>query len=70
MGMPSCHLLVSWDWETLVWSYIATASWKIQIPNDKLLPGRQFFTQYWTLHKNANPAGVAVSNGGKGVLGF
>ena len=70
MRMPSCQLLVSWDLALPVFTQTKSITGLLTIPPDNGLLGFEFFTQLWILDSTANPAGIATSNGGKGVIGY
>ena len=69
MGMPKCSLLVSWDLTAPVFALNTATTWKILVPMDSGLLGAEFFNQLWIQDASANPAGIATSNGGRGVVG-
>ena len=70
LGMGNCQMLASWDAEFPIWS---TANgglvWKATAANNTSLLGVTFYNQVWVQDPKANPAQIAVSNAGKGVVG-
>jgi hypothetical protein len=40
----------------------------LPVPNDPTLDGLEFFNQALVVDLGVNPAGVTVSNGGRGVI--
>jgi hypothetical protein len=69
LGMPGCSLLTS-----VVLTQVATgtgnaATWSISVPNDSSILGASFFNQAFVPSPSTNPAGLVVTNGGRGRLG-
>ncbi len=69
--MPNCDLLVS-EVLTLPFSVGSgnSANLIFFVPNDTNLLGVTFYNQAWVRDPNANAAGIAATNGAKGVIGF
>jgi hypothetical protein len=69
LGMPGCSLLTS-----VVLTQVATgtgnaATWSIGVPNDSSILGASFFNQAFVPSPTTNPAGLVVTNAGRGRLG-
>ncbi len=63
--------MVSWDHQVPILSSSGgTASWQATVPSWTTLIGLDFFNQCWVLDSNANAAGIATSNGGRGTIGY
>ncbi len=69
IGMPGCSLLTSPDLGFPLTNTGGTAQWSQLIPNAPQHLGLTFFNQGFVLDANANPLGVIVTNGGRGVIG-
>ena len=66
-GAPGCTLLTSIDNIIPVSNVLGSAAWTINLPN---LPGASFYLQAVPFEASANSLGVALSNGGHGLLGL
>jgi hypothetical protein len=70
IGMPGCWLLASGEPNPTPVQADAggVATLTLPIPNDPTLDGLEFFNQALVVDLGVNPAGVTVSNGGRGVI--
>jgi hypothetical protein len=69
-GATDCTLLASA--ETVRFSppnAAGSATQSLAIPNDGSLAGAQFCDQWWVLDPVGNPAGIVLSNAGRGIIG-
>ncbi len=66
LGAPQCNLLVGIDNLFSTSNVLGAAAWTFPIPN---IPGGIFFSQTIVFDPPANPFGVTLSNGGRGVVG-
>ncbi len=71
IDMPNCDLLVS-EVITLPFSVGGgnSANLIFFVPNDNNLLGVTFYNQAWVRDPSANAAGIAATNGAKGVIGL
>jgi hypothetical protein len=70
LGATGCTLLASG--ETLLFSAVdaaGAATQTLAVPNDASLLGAAFFDQWWVVDPTANPAGIVLSNAGRGTIG-
>lgn len=66
-GAPGCTLLTSIDNIIPLNNVLGSAAWSIDLP---YLPGASFYVQAVPFEPSANALGVALSNGGHGLLGL
>lgn len=66
-GAPGCTLLTSIDNIIPLTNVLGSAVWSLQMPH---LPGASFYLQAVPFEASANALGVALSNGGHGLLGL
>lgn len=66
-GAPGCTLLTSIDNILPLNNVLGSAAWTIDLP---YLPGASFYLQAVPFEPTANALGVALSNGGHGLLGL
>ncbi|MEQ1634828.1 MAG: kelch repeat-containing protein, partial [Planctomycetota bacterium] len=66
-GAHGCTLLTSIDNIIPLTNVLGSAVWSLQIPH---LPGASFYLQAVPFELSANALGVALSNGGHGLLGL
>lgn len=66
-GAPGCTLLTSIDNILPLTNVLGSAVWSLQMPH---LPGASFYLQAVPFETSANSLGVALSNGGHGLLGL
>lgn len=66
-GAPGCTLLTSIDNILPLNNVLGSAAWTIDLP---YLPGASFYLQAVPFEPSANALGVALSNGGHGLLGL
>ncbi len=50
-------------------SFLGTATWEYDIPNNSEFVGLHFYNQALVWDPGYNPAGFIVSNAGEGVIG-
>ncbi|MCR9245900.1 MAG: PQQ-dependent sugar dehydrogenase [bacterium] len=67
-GMPGCTGLVAPALTTLVVPSGGVANWPLPLPAASAFAGQDFFVQALVLDPSRNAAGLAVSNGGEGVM--
>ncbi len=68
-GMTGCSLLVSLDSPVPLSTGSGNPSYNLRVPTTAALIGHDFFNQYAAVDFGANPAGVVLTNAGKGTVG-
>lgn len=68
LGMPGCQALTSMDLLDVIGASGGSATWSFAVPANANLLGMAFYNQAASIGA-ANPAGLAVSNGGAATIG-
>ena len=68
-GIWACTGYASFEIGIPLISFLGTAIWTYDMPNDPDLVGRHFYNQALVWDPGFNPAGYIVSNAGEGVIG-
>jgi hypothetical protein len=68
-GLGTCTGYTSFDVGFPLLSFLGTATWTFDIPNEPDVVGMHFYNQALVWDPGFNPAGYIVSNAGDGVIG-